>query len=127
MYYDALLILAGGVDAAGVLQAELFSALGATAGINAVDTELDMPSTAYTSQAQARDFGRGQTVPVNVRVVQAPVGSASIAFEIVGADDPDFTTNLMRLTRSIALPSLTNGVRLLVGDNGSANRWRRVA
>ncbi len=35
--------------------------------------------------------------------------------------------DLMRLTRSIALPSLTNGVRLLVGDNGSANRWRRVA
>lgn len=35
--------------------------------------------------------------------------------------------DLVQLTRAIAVPSLTNGVRLLVGDNGSASRWRRVA
>ncbi|MFM9915278.1 MAG: hypothetical protein ACKVOX_05680 [Rhizobacter sp.] len=127
MIYDSLLLLAGYVDAAGVLQAERFSAVGATASINAIPTGLDRTSSAYVVDATGRDFGDGTRIKGVLRVTSSPAGSGTIAIELVAADDEDFVTNLVRLSRTADFTpaQLPLGAFINVSINSQRDQPRR--
>jgi hypothetical protein len=100
MYFDSQMVLAGSINAFGVITGAAMNGAGAVLGTNTLDIG---PCTTFGGN-QVTDMGTGEQVNVSVSVITAPTVGTSVQFQLVQADTPDLATNLQVINQTDAYP-----------------------
>jgi len=111
MLYDASLLFAGSLNVNGSMSGQLVTALGNTISTNVIDN-------GPLSSGQVVDLGRGEDLQISLMVVNQPTsgGAATVAFQLVQADDAAITSNVQVIVSTDAVPiaSLLTGNRVKI-------------
>lgn len=100
MIIDSLLVLAGAVNAAGVVSGQAANGAGSTLGTNTIDMG---PCTTFGGN-QVTDGGTGEPLEIAFNILTAPTVGTSVRFQLVQADDPALSVNLQVLVQTDAYP-----------------------
>jgi len=100
MFFDAQMILAGSISAAGAITGQAMNGAGTILGQNTYDTG---PCTTFGGN-QAGDLGAGEQIDVSVSVVTAPTVGTSVQFQLIQADDPALSVNVQVICSTGAYP-----------------------
>ena len=99
MIVDALTILSGAINAAGVITGQAANGAGNILGTNTLDIA---PLTLGGNQPG--DQGAGERMSVEFSILTAPTVGTNVQFQLVQADDAALTVNLQVITMSDAFP-----------------------
>lgn len=123
MILDNFITLVGSLSSTNQITGQLVTSLGATKGTNVIDLG---PLSIGANQVQDQ---RQNTLGVSISILQQPTsaGAATVAFQLVAADDAALSTNVqvIRSTGDISITVLTAGRRIPMTVMSSALVARR--